>query len=62
MRGWMFSALPLTRSAEIFLLAVGSMPIAHQRITAAVGTLNCHRYHVTFLFQSIPFLPTTPLP
>jgi hypothetical protein len=45
---WMVPALPLARSAEIFLLAVGSTPIAHQRISATVGTLNRHRYHVTF--------------
>jgi hypothetical protein len=65
---WMFPALPLTRSAEIFLLPIGSTTIVDQPITAAVGTMNRDRYHVTFLLSNdscsslyhiIPFLATT---
>jgi hypothetical protein len=57
---WIFPALPLTRSAEIFLLPVRRMTIVYQRIASAVGTMKRDRYHLTFrLSHIIPFLATT---
>jgi len=48
MWGGMVPALPLTRSAELFLLPVGSTTIVYQPIAAAMGTMNRDGYHETF--------------
>jgi hypothetical protein len=64
---WIFPALPLTGSAEIFLFPVRSMTIVYQCIASAVWTMNSDRYHLTFHLQYflfllshiIPFLATT---
>ena len=50
---WIFPALPLTRSAAIFLLPVRRMTIVYQRIASAVGTMNRDRYHLTFRLSHI---------
>jgi hypothetical protein len=65
---WMFPALPLTRSAEIFLLPIGSTTVVYQRIASAVGTMNRDRYHTTFhlspvsCLYSLTSFPFWPLP
>jgi hypothetical protein len=50
---WIFPALPLTRSAEIFLLPVRRMTIVYRRIASAVGTMNRDHYHLTFRLSHI---------
>jgi hypothetical protein len=52
MRAGMVTALPLTGSAKIFLLAIGSTPMAHEPLAPAVGTLNRDRDHVIFLLST----------
>src|SRR6266566_6023659 len=41
----MFSALPLTGTAEIFLLPIGRSTVAYKCIALTMRTMNCDRYH-----------------
>jgi len=65
---WIFPTLPLTCSAEIFLLPVGSTAIIHQRITPTMQTMNRDCDHETlnfstqcYYYSTISF-PFSPLP
>ncbi len=59
MRSRIFSALSMTGTAELFLLAVGGPAIAHQGITRAMRTINRDGDHDTLNFstQRYPTLP-----
>src|SRR5438105_15963599 len=67
---WIFSALSLTSTAEIFLLPVGRSAVTHQCVTPAMRTMNDDGDHrafnlvyswycyaiVSFSFLPLPFL------